>query len=303
MTSPLVRALRLPLAAVMGVACLAGAAAAESPTLDKIRSSGTLTLGYREASIPFSYLGTDQKPVGLSIDLCAAVAERVRTELKLPGLRTAYVAVNASNRIPLIQNGTVDIECGSTTNTADRQKQAAFSVATFVSQPRWLALRTSGIGDVGALRGRTVVITQGSLNMLLAQKLNAAENLDLTILQAKDHAESLLMLRTGRAAAWYEDDVLLAGARATAPEPAALAFLPAAPGTDYYYGLMLPRNDPAFKATVDAALTEAMASGRFATLYERWFRTPIPPQGQNLDLPMSEALRARVANPSDALTP
>jgi glutamate/aspartate transport system substrate-binding protein len=282
---------------------LPGAAWAGSPTLDKIRASGTLTLGHREASIPFSYLGADQKPVGLSMDLCAAIAARVRSELKLADLKIAHVAVSASNRIPLIQNGTVDIECGSTTNTAERQKQVAFTVATGVSEPRWLTLKGSGIEDVKGLRGRTVVITQGSLNMVLGQKMNTDEGLDLTILQAKDHAESLLMLRTGRAAAWYEDDVLLAGARATAPEPAALALLPATPGATYYYALMLPRDDPEFKALADAALGAEMASGRFSGLYDKWFRAPIPPRGQNLDLPMSEALKARVARPSDALTP
>ncbi|MCJ2059711.1 amino acid ABC transporter substrate-binding protein [Methylobacterium sp. J-048] len=302
MTPKLACALRPALSALAIVSGL-GAAIAASPTLEKIRSSGTLTLGYREASIPFSYLGPDQKPVGMSLDLCAAVAQRVRTELKLPELKTAFVAVNASNRIPLLQNGTVDIECGSTTNTAERQKQVAFSVATFVSQPRWLTLRASGIADVHGLRGRTVVITQGSLNMLLAQKLNAADGLDLTILQARDHAESLLMLRTGRAAAWCEDDVLLAGARATALDPKALAFLPASPGANYYYGLMLARDDPEFKALVDGALKAQMASGTFAKLYEQWFLNSIPPAGQNLDLPMSEALQFRVRNPSDALKP
>ena len=235
------------------------------------------------------------------MDLCAAVAERVRSELKLPDLRVALVAVSASNRIPLIQNGTVDLECGSTTNTVERQKQVAFTVATGVSEPRWLTQRGSGIADVKGLRGRTVVITQGSLNMVLGQKLNAEERLDLTILQARDQAESLLMLRTGRAAAWYEDDVLLAGARATSPEPAALTFLPATPGTTYYYALMLRREDPEFKALVDAALGAEMTSGRFAALYDKWFRSPIPPRGQNLDLPMSEALRLRIKDPSDAL--
>ena len=303
MTPKLTRVV-VPALAILGMAVLARAAMAASPTLEKIRSSGTITLGYREASIPFSYLGADQKPVGLSLDLCAAVVQRVSAALNLPNLKTATVAVNASNRIPLIQNGTVDIECGSTTTTVERQRQVAFSVATFVSQPRWLTLNASGITDATDLRGRSVVITQGSLNMLLAQKLNAEDKLDLTILQARDHAESLLMLRTGRAVAWYEDDVLLAGARATAPDPTSLALLPASSGgTDYFYGLMLPHEDPDFKAVVDEAVKAQMASGAFAKLYDRWFLGPIPPNGQNLDLPMSQALQRRVKDPSDALKP
>jgi glutamate/aspartate transport system substrate-binding protein len=286
--------------AAAGIVAGLNAARAASPTLDKIRSSGTLTLGYREASIPFSYLGTDQQPVGMALDLCAAVAERIRTDLNLPALKVAYVAVNASNRIPLIQNGTVDIECGSTTNTPERQKQVAFSIATFVSQPRWLTTRTSGITELEGLREHSVVITQGSLNMVLAQKQNTAEGLGLTILQARDHAESLLMLRTGRAAAWYEDEVLLAGARSTAPDPESLVFLPAAAQTDDEYGLMLRRDDPVFKALVDGTLRAEMASGAFKRLYEKWFLNPIPPKGLNLDLPMSEALRVRIKEQSRA---
>ncbi|MFE1603030.1 transporter substrate-binding domain-containing protein [Methylobacterium sp. ID0610] len=299
----LAHVLLLPLA-VLGITGRASMAVAGSPTLDKIRTLGTITLGYREASIPFSYLGTAQSPTGMSLDLCAAVAQHVSAALNLPDLKLAYVPVTASNRIPLLQNGTIDIECGSTTNTVERQKQVAFTVATFVSQPRWLTLRTSGIADVKDLRGRTVVITQGSLNMLLAQKLNAAEGLDLKIIQARDHAESLLMLRTGRASAWYEDDVLLAGARATAPEPDSLKFLPAASGGNfYYYGLMLRREDPEFKALVDDVLKQQMASGVFTKLYQRWFMNPIPPHGLNLDLPMSEALQTRIKEPSDVLAP
>ncbi|MGH1590219.1 transporter substrate-binding domain-containing protein [Methylobacterium phyllosphaerae] len=286
--------------AAAGIVASLDAVLAASPTLEKVRSSGTLTLGYREASIPFSYLGTDQQPVGMSLDLCAVIAERIRTDLNLPALKVAYVAVNASNRIPLIQNGTVDIECGSTTNTPERQKQVAFSIATFVSQPRWLTTHTSGIADLKGLRGHTVVITQGSLNMVLAQKQNTAEGLGLTILQARDHAESLLMLRTGRAAAWYEDEVLLAGARSTAPDPAALIFLPAVAQTDDEYGLMLRRDDPEFKALADGTLKAEMASGAFKRLYEKWFLNPIPPKGLNLDLPMSEALRIRISEPSRA---
>jgi glutamate/aspartate transport system substrate-binding protein len=286
--------------AAAGIVAGLDAVRAASPTLDKIRSSGMLTLGYRDASIPFSYLGNDQQPVGMALDLCAAVAERIRTDLNLPALKVAYVAVNASNRIPLIQNGTVDIECGSTTNTPERQKQVAFSIATFVSQPHWLTTRTSGITELKGLRERTVVITQGSLNMVLVQKQNTAEGLGLTILQARDHAESLLMLRTGRAAAWYEDEVLLAGARSTAPDPAALIFLPAAAQTDDEYGLMLRRDDPEFKALVDGTLRAEMASGAFKRLYEKWFLNPIPPKGLNLDLPMSEALRVRIKEPSRA---
>lgn len=290
------------LAAAAYLAATSSAQAA-SPTLDKIRSSGTLTLGYRESSVPFAYLNAEQKPVGLSMDLCVAVADNVRAQLNLPALKVVYTAVNASNRIPLIQSGSIDVECGSTTNTADRQRQVAFSVAIFASQPSWLTTTASGISGAAGLRGKTVVVTQGSLNLALAQKISKEAGLGLTFIQAKDQAESLLMLRTGRVAAWFEDRILQAGLVAAAPDPKALAFLPDQYGGVDYYGLMLPKDDPEFKAVVDRAIREKMASGEFEQLYAKWFLSPIPPNGQNLALEMSDALRARVSSPSDALTP
>lgn len=275
---------------------------AASPTLEKIRSSGRLTFGYREASIPFAYLGPDQKPVGLSLDLCSAVAEKVKAELKMDKLEIAYVAVNASNRIPLLQNGTVDVECGSTSNTAERQKQVSFSVATYVASPRWLVLASSPVAAPKDLQGKTLIVTQGSLNLGVAEKVIAEDKLGATIVQTKDHGESILMLRTGRAAAWFEDDILIAGLIATSPNPKAFRML----ATTYapsYYGLMLPKGDPEFKALVDDVIKAQMASGQFTKLYEKWFESAIPPNGQNLSLPMSAAMKERIASPSDALAP
>ena len=273
-------------------------AGAESPTLSKIKSAGAITLGYRESSIPFSYLGADQKPIGISMDLCAAIVERIKSELKLATLAVNHTPVNSSNRIPLIQNGTVDIECGGTANNLTRQKQVAFSVATFVSQPRWLVKTSSGTASVPALKGKTVVVTQGSNAVGFAQEINTKESLGLSVVQAKDHAESLLMVETGRAVAFLEDDILLAGLKAGARNPAAFAFLPEA-YDKIYYGLMFPKDDPAFKALVDGVLSGMMASGEFTRLYDKWFTAPIPPKNQNLDFPMSDALKERVTRPSD----
>jgi glutamate/aspartate transport system substrate-binding protein len=278
------------------------ASRAASQTLEKIGELGKITFGYREASIPFAYLGADQKPTGLSLDLCAAVADKVRSVLRRPEIAIDTVAVDASNRIPLLQNGTVDIECGSTTNTAERQKQVSFSVATYVASPRWLVSASSPITELKSLEGQTIVVTQGSLNLGVVQKIIAEQKLKVMIAQAKDHAESILMLRTGRAAAWFEDDILVAGMVANAPDPGAYRML----ATTYaptYYGLMMRRDDPEFKALVDAAIKEKMASGEFNKLYAKWFEQPIPPKGQNLLLPMSDAMKARVASPSDSLTP
>ena len=289
--------------AILALAMLdISAAEAASQTLEKIKEVGKIAFGYRQASIPFAYLGDDQKPTGLSLDLCSAVADRIRSELRRPELQTEYVPVDASNRIPLLQNGTIDVECGSTTNTAERQKQVSFSVATYVASPRWLVSAASPITDLNGLEGQAIVITQGSLNVVTAGKIIAEQKLNARIVQAKDHAEAILILRTGRAAAWFEDDILVAGLVANSSDPKTFRMLPAIYAPTYY-GLMTRREDPEFKALVDSVIREKMASGEFNKLYAKWFEQPIPPKGQNLQLPMSEAMKARVASPSDALAP
>jgi glutamate/aspartate transport system substrate-binding protein len=281
-------------------AMVGSSAAADSPTLTKIKSSGAITIGYREASIPFSYLGADQKPVGFSLDLCAAIVEQIKADLKLPSLSVNYTPVNSSNRIPLIQNGTVDIECGGTANDRKRQEQVSFSVATFVSQPRWLVKADSGLKSAADLKGKTIVVTQGSNAVGFAQAVNGKEQLGLNIVQAKDHAESFLMLNTGRAAAFMEDDILLAGLKAAAPNPKAVAFLPEG-YAKIFYGLMFTKGDTAFKALVDDVLSRQMASGQFEKAYAKWFTGPIPPKGENLAFPLTDALKERIAHPSDAV--
>jgi glutamate/aspartate transport system substrate-binding protein len=275
-------------------------AAADSPTLTKIKSSGAITIGYREASIPFSYLGADQKPVGFSLDICAAIVEQIKADLKLPSLSVSYTPVNSSNRIPLIQNGTVDIECGGTANDKKRQEQVSFSVATFVSQPRWLVKADTGLKSAVDLKGKTIVVTQGSNAVGFAQAVNGKEQLGLSIVQAKDHAESFLMLNTGRAAAFMEDDILLAGLKAAASNPKALVFLPEG-YAKIFYGLMFTKGDAGFKALVDDVLSRQMASGQFEKTYAKWFTGPIPPKGENLAFPLTDALKERIAHPSDAV--
>lgn len=282
------------------VGTLAGPSiAADSPTLAKIKSSGAITIGHREASIPFSYLGPDQKPIGFSLDLCAGIVERIKAELSLPNLAVNYTPVNSSNRIPLIQSGTVDIECGGTANDRKRQEQVSFSVATFVSQPRWL-VKADSLKSASDLKGKTVVVTQGSNAVGFAQGVNAKEQLGMNIVQAKDHAESFLMLNTGRASAFMEDDILLAGLKAAAPNPNALTFLPEG-YSRIFYGLMFTKGDTGFKALVDDVLAKQMASGQFEKTYAKWFNGPIPPRGENLAFPLSDTLKDRIAHPSDAV--
>lgn len=294
---------RQTLSALVATGALLCSAAtwAASPTLDKIKETKQITLGYRESSVPFSFLDGANKPVGFSMDLCAAIVNRVKQQLALPSLDVKYVAVNSSNRIPLVKNGTVDIECGGTANNAQRQKEVAFSVATFVSQPKWLVRADSNINNVAALKGQTVVVTQGSNAVAFAKAASEQQKLDLKIVQAKDHGESMLMLDTKRAAGFLEDDILLAAKKAEAKDPKGFKFLPESYEI-IYYGLMLPKDDPEFKAVVDKTLSDAMASGAFEQTYKKWFESPIPPHNTNLQFPVSDPLRARIKSPSDKAT-
>ena len=275
-------------------------AQAAGDTLQKIKETGAITLGYRESSVPFSFLDGQQKPVGISMDLCDAIVEKVRQQLNLPKLEVKQVAVNSSNRIPLVVNGTVDVECGGTANNAARQKQVSFSVATFVSQPMWLTRVDAKIAKPAELKGKTVVVTQGSNAVAFARKFNDEQKMDLTIIQAKDHGESMLTLDSGRAVAWLEDDILLAGEKANSRNGASFTLVPSGLDT-IYYGLMLKKDDAQFKALVDGVIAGLMKSGEFDKLYKKWFESPIPPRNVNLAFAMSDKLKERIKSPSDRI--
>src|ERR1700728_3218190 len=276
------------------------AASAENlgPTLQKIKDSGTITIGNRDSSVPFSYLDDAQKPIGFSLDLCNLVVAKLKTKLDLPNLKVVYQAVNSSNRIPLVKNGTVDIECGSTAHTIARQQEVSYSVIFYAPQFKWIALKSSDVKTTDDLKGKAVVVTQGTNTAQFVAKLNAEKGLGLKILQGKDHAESFLLVQTGRASAFMEDDILLAGLKATAQAPDEFAFLTDAFPSDPY-GLVLSKDDPGFKQLVDETLRETMKSGAYDKLYAKWFESPIPPKNINLKFPQSEGLKALIKNPSD----
>ena len=287
----------------LAAACLAfgpSSASAQGlgPTLQKIKDAGTITIGNRDSSVPFSYLDDAQKPIGFSLDLCNLVVAKLKAKLDLPNLKVVYQAVNSSNRIPLVKNGTVDIECGSTANTIPRQQEVGYSVIFYAPQFKWIALKSSGLKVTDDLKGKTVAVTQGTNTSQFVAKLNAEKSLGMKILQGKDHAESFLLVETGRASAFMEDDILLAGLKATASAPDNFAFLsddfPSDP-----YGVMMSKGDADIKQVVDDALTEAMKSGQYDKLYTKWFETPIPPKNINLNFPQSEKLKALVKSPSD----
>ncbi len=290
----------------LAVSCLifafevGGSAGAQSlgPTLQKIKDNQTMTIGFRETSMPLSYLDGDQKPVGFSVDLCNLVVASVKEKLALPNLQVKYQPVTSSTRIPLISNGSIDIECGSTANMIPRQQQVAFSVTTFAPLFRWIARKDSGMNSMADMKGKPVILTAGSNTNGFVAKLNSEQGLGLTVLQGKDHAESFLYVATGRAAAFMEDDILLAGLKANSKSPDDFVFLKDEYPSDPY-ALMFQKGDASFKALVDDTLIKLMKSGDYQKLYARWFESPIPSQGINLKFPMSGRLKGLIQNPSD----
>ncbi|HEX8809289.1 MAG TPA: transporter substrate-binding domain-containing protein [Xanthobacteraceae bacterium] len=289
---------------IIAAACLLVSAEAPAAaqdlegTLKKIKETGTVTIGYRETSLPLSYLDDKLMPVGFSIELCKHVVDAVKAKLGMPDLTVKYNPVTSATRIPLVANGTVDIECGSTANMTIRQQQVGFSYTFFVPQFKWIVRADSNIKSADDLRGKTVAVTAGTNTAVFVNRMNNEEKLGMTIMQGKDHAESFLLVETGRASAWMEDDVLLAGFRANAKSPADFKLLDKSYPSDPY-ALMIRKDDAQFKALVDETLAQLMRAGEFEKLYIQWFERPIPPKGVNMDLPMSDALKHDIKEPND----
>ncbi|TBU89053.1 glutamate/aspartate ABC transporter substrate-binding protein [Stutzerimonas kirkiae] len=268
-------------------------------TLKKIKDSGTITLGHRDSSIPFSYYGDNSRqPIGYAHDLQLKVVEALKTELELPGLKVRYNLVTSQTRIPLVQNGTVDLECGSTTNNLERQRQVAFSVGFFEVGTRLLTRKTSGINDFEDLAGKNVVTTAGTTSERLIKSMNAEKKMRMNVISAKDHGESFLMLESNRAVAFMMDDVLLAGEMAKAKKPDDWHVV-GKPQSYEIYGCMLRKGDEPFKQVVDRALSETFASGEVNALYDKWFLQPVPPKNLNMNFPMSDELKELIGNPTD----
>ena len=292
------------LALIFGLAFgLCGTAAAQQGTLDKIRSSGTITLGNRDASIPFSYLDDKQQPIGYAMDLCLKIVDAVKAELKLPNLKVTYQPVTSATRIPLMANGTIDLECGSTTNNAERQKQVSYTITHFVTANRFIAKKADNLMKLDDLKGKTVVSTAGTSNIKQLTELNASRNLGMNILSAKDHAEGFLMVDTGRAAAFVMDDILLASLVAGSKAPDDYVISKDAFSKPEPYGIMLRKDDPTFKKVVDAATAAVYTGGEGQKIYDKWFTQKIPPKGLNLATPISSELKNEFAKPSDSPDP
>jgi glutamate/aspartate transport system substrate-binding protein len=280
------------------------AAQAEDLTgaLKKIKDTGAITIGYRETSIPFSYLDESNKPVGFAMDICAKIVDAVKKQLGDDKIQTKYISVTSSTRIPLIANGTVDLECGSTTNNAERAKQVAFTNAHFLSESKYVTKKSSNIKSIADLKGKTVISTAGTTNIKQANERNIADKLGMTILTAKDHAEAFLNVQTDRAVAFIMDDILLAGFVANSKDPSEFVISTDAFSKAEPYGIMLPKDDAAFKKAVDGA-TAAVFKSEGETLYKKWFESPVPPKGINLNLSLSAALKKQFASPIDSPDP
>jgi glutamate/aspartate transport system substrate-binding protein len=292
--------LMLAVAATLG---LAGAAAAQQPgTLKKIQEAGAITIGHRDASIPFSYYDDKQQPVGYAMDLCMRIVDAVKSELKLPKLEVKYQLVTSANRIPLMANGTIDLECGSTTNNLDRQKQVAFTITHFVTANRWVAKKASNIKALADLKGKTIVSTAGTTNIKQITEINAAQNMGMNIISANGHPEAFQMVETGRAVAFVMDDILLYSLVAQSRAPGDYVISADALSVEPY-GIMLRRDDPAFKKVVDNAMIQTYKSGAINAIYEKWFLKPIPPRNVNLNLPVSAQFKQVIANPTDSGDP
>ncbi|KAF1021101.1 MAG: Glutamate/aspartate import solute-binding protein [Paracidovorax wautersii] len=279
------------------LAAAPAAHAQQQPLLDKIRASGSITYGYRESSLGFSYVGADGHPIGYSIDICNRIVDAIKTELGLPKIEVRYQAVTSGNRMPLVQNGTVDIECGSTTNLVERQQSVAFSPDIFRYNVRLLVKADSGIRSIVDLQGKTVVTTAGTTSLRLLREADKGGNLDIKQLSGKDHADSFLVLETGRAAAFVLDDILLAGLAANAARPGDYAIVGESLRTENQ-ALMFRKDDPQFKALVDRVVAGMMRSGEMDRLYAKWFTSPIPPKGININYPLNAETRDAFDHPS-----
>jgi glutamate/aspartate transport system substrate-binding protein len=288
------------IAVLIGAGVVVTSAQAEElkGTLKKIKDTGTITIGHRESSVPFSYLDDKQKPIGYAMELCMKVVDAVKAELKMPDLKVNLQPVTSSNRIPLMQNGTVDLECGSTTNSVQRQQQVAFGPSYFVINVTAAVKRSSPINSLADLNGKTISTTSGTTSVPLLKAYEKTKQVDVKEIYGKDHAESFLLMADGRSDAFLMDDILLAGQIANSKNPGDYKIIQESLRQEPY-SMMLRKDDPQFKKLVDDTIGKVMKSGEIEKIYFKWFQSPIPPKGINLNFPMTPAIREAFKNPND----
>jgi glutamate/aspartate transport system substrate-binding protein len=299
------RLVPLALALSLALPALHPANAAEelTGTLKKVKELGAITLGVRDSSVPFSYLDDKQKPVGFAVDICMKVVDAVKARVGAPDLKVVITSVTGSTRIPLLANGTIDLECGSTTNNVARQKQVAFSNTYFLTASRFVSKGAAGFNSVDNLEGKTVASASGTTNIAQLTNVNLTWKLGINILTAREHAEAFLLVETGRAVACVMDDVLLASFIASSKDPASYKISEDTFSQPEPYSIMLRKDDPAFKRLVDATTADLFRSPEITAMYNRWFMQPIPPRNLNMNLPMSPELARAFQNPTDSPDP
>ena len=292
------------LAALFAAGAIAGAANAQqlTGTLQKIKDTGTITLGHREASSPFSYYDDKQQVIGYAMDICYKIVDAIKAELKLKKIDIKLNPVTSATRIPLMANGTIDLECGSTTNNLERQKQVWFATTHFVTANRFVSKKSSNLKTVDDLKGKTVVSTSGTTNIKYASEINVEKKLGMNIIATNDHAEAFLTVETGRAVAFFMDDILLYSLVANSKNPSEWVISRDALTVEPY-GIMLRKDDAAFKKIVNETINGLYKSGEINKIYDKWFLKPVPPKGINLNVPMSAPYKKVVANPTDSGDP
>ncbi|MCA3237660.1 MAG: transporter substrate-binding domain-containing protein [Curvibacter sp.] len=282
------------LLALAAVAFFSGGVHAQAgDTLAKVKASGKIVMGVRESSTPLSYTLGDGKYAGYHVELCERIIKAVA-----PAAKVEYTPVTSANRIPLVQNGTVDIECGSTTNNATRQKDVAFAVTTYVTEVRTAVKVGSGINSIAQLNGKNVATTTGTTSVALLRRHERATGVNFNEVYGKDHADSFLLLESGRADAFVMDDNILAGLIATSKSPRDYAIVGETLNIEPI-AIMIRKDDPVFKKAVDDFIKAQMNSGELDKLYAKWFLQPIPPRNTSVNLAMGNVLKEVIKNPSD----
>jgi glutamate/aspartate transport system substrate-binding protein len=293
----------LVLALTLVVGATGAALAQQGGTLKKIQDTGAITIDHRDASIPFSYYDDKQQPIGYAMDLCLRIVDAVKRDLKMPKLDVKYQLVTSANRIPLMANGTIDLECGSTTNNVARQKEVSFTMTHFLTANRIVSKKSANLKSIDDLKGKTMVSTSGTTNIKQLTDLNTSKNMGMNIIPANGHPEAFQMVETGRAVGFAMDDILLYSLVAQARNPSEYVISDFALSLPEPYGIMMRKDDPAFKKVVDDAMTQIYKSGEINKIYEKWFQKPIPPKGINLNVPVSPQFKKVMANPTDSGDP
>jgi len=288
-----------PILALLALALAVPALAEDlEGTLKKVKEHNLIVIGYRESSVPWSYLDGNQKVVGYSHEVALKIVDAIKAELKMPDLKLREIPINAQNRISLMQNGTIDLECNGTTNTSERRKQVAFSNTIAFTQTQLLTKKKSGIKEFEDIAGKTIAVTAGTTSEHYLRKYADEHKVKLNILATRDHSQGFLMLQTGRADAFFMDRDVLGSLLARAQDKADYV-ITGQPQTKEALACMLRKDDPQFKALVDRVIAKMQTSGEAAKMYDKWFMAPIPPDGVVLNAPLTKEMRELYKHPND----